>query len=505
MPVLKNPYKAKMANGDSAGGTLILDKEGSGPNPFEEDLEENERAALPPPKGDRRSETFSQGLFNGSPEERFRRRATLERLVGLSPFRMGKGKKKSPGEKGLDRRSFLGRMMTPLVDGKPRRSSEDFSLLQRFNGRRKEPGLYASDCGLAEKENGGDAMKRFLKIGLGAKGRRPSLVEKLNQTETVAEAETVAEEAEAKAKEPLSVLEILGLIQKRDLLVADEHIIELEAECEAADAHPPTPEGEANKDGSRKAKDVALLYEALQKELWSVLAEALASKSAPTPLEMMVRVIDQEEEADRKWTEAKVEVPARRIGGRPRAMRRRWAEAVGELVQQRLSRCLEGQGRPTGPLVAQMDRLAKAALEDLCTVKFHLLHAYPKDYQAFGVYLCGYHQGLAHHLAQAVQRSLTISELYFVLDWNSNIYQREVLGRAEISSLVKGHDLGPLLPPETQFDLEEECIAKVKDKIIDDMDQALQKEEETWAQESEGDGVQIGLSSKVIMVRPTRF
>uniref|UniRef100_H9GRI5 Uncharacterized protein n=1 Tax=Anolis carolinensis TaxID=28377 RepID=H9GRI5_ANOCA len=305
-------------------------------------------------------------------------------------------------------------------------------------------------------------MKRFLKIGLGAKGRRPSLVEKLNQTETVAEAETVAEEAEAKAKEPLSVLEILGLIQKRDLLVADEHIIELEAECEAADAHPPTPEGEANKDGSRKAKDVALLYEALQKELWSVLAEALASKSAPTPLEMMVRVIDQEEEADRKWTEAKVEVPARRIGGRPRAMRRRWAEAVGELVQQRLSRCLEGQGRPTGPLVAQMDRLAKAALEDLCTVKFHLLHAYPKDYQAFGVYLCGYHQGLAHHLAQAVQRSLTISELYFVLDWNSNIYQREVLGRAEISSLVKGHDLGPLLPPETQFDLEEECIAKVK-------------------------------------------
>nr|XP_060640469.1 exocyst complex component 3-like protein 2 [Anolis sagrei ordinatus] len=502
MPVLKNPYTPKMANGDAAGGTLILEKESPGNNPFEEDLEENERDALPSPKGDRRSGTFLQGLFDGSPEERFRRRATLERLVGLSPFRMGKGKKKSLGEKSLDRRSFLGRMMTPLTDGnpgprKPRRSSEDFSLLQRFNGRRKE-GLYASDCGLAEKENGGDAMKRFLKIGLGGKVRRPSLVEKLNQTETAVEAETVAEEAEAKAKEPLSVLEILGLIHKRDLLVADEHIIELEAECEVADAHPPTPEGESSKDDSRKAKDVSLLYEALLKELWSVLAESLASKSALAPLEMMVRVIDQEEEVDRKWTEARAGRGGG--GGRPRAMRRCWAEAVGELVQQRLSRCLENQGRPVGALAAQMDRLAKAALEDLCTVKFHLLHAYPKDYQAFGVYLCGYHRGLALHLAQAVQKSLTVSELYFVLDWNSNIYQREVLGRAEISSLVKGHDLGPLLPPETQFELEEECIAKVKDKIIDDMHQALEKEEETWAQESEGDGVQFGLSSKAIMV-----
>ncbi|XP_061452371.1 exocyst complex component 3-like protein 2 isoform X2 [Rhineura floridana] len=521
MPVPKNPYKLKMANGDagSSSGTLILEKETQGTNPFEEDLEENERDSFlgndshesrnPSPED---VSEFERGLFNGSSEGRYRRRATLEKLVGLSPFRMGKGKKsgdkKSPngGEKGSNRRSFLGRMMIPLTEGnqsqrtlekrKPRRCSEDFSLLQRFNGRRKES-LYSLDCGLAEKENGGgDTLKRmsFLKIGLGGKVRRASLVEKLNQPEAV-EPAPVTEESEIKVKEPLSVLEILNLIQQRDLLTADEHIIELEAECEL-DGQQSLESREVRKDGSRKAKDVALLYEALQKELWAVLAESLASKSTYLPLELMVRVIEQEEDTDRKWLEANGD----QLGGsgpRPRAMKKQWVEAVNKLVSQRLCQCMEGRA---GPIATQMDRLAKCAVEDLCTVKFHLLHAYPKEYKAFSVYLCSYHQGLAQCLAEVVQKSLTISELYFILDWNSNIYQREVLGRAEISSLVKAQELGPLLSPETQLSLEEDCIAAVKEKIIEDMSEELQKEEERWAQEDMRDNFQFGLSGKVILV-----
>lgn len=234
MPVLKDPHQLKAAGrgpGDSGGGgsrsgTLILAKESPGTNPFEEDLEENEKdsflGGISPGRertlpGDRAD--FERGLFSGSPEDRFRRRATLEKLVGLSPFRLGRsrksGEKRSPGgEQSSDRRSFLERMMLPLMEGnlgqrapekkKPRRCSEDFSLLQRFNGRRKE-GLYSSDCGLVEENGGGDAAKRgsFLKIGLGGKVRRASLVEKLNQTEG-SEVAPAAEKHDPKPKEPLS-------------------------------------------------------------------------------------------------------------------------------------------------------------------------------------------------------------------------------------------------------------------------------------------------------------
>lgn len=187
--------------------------------------------------------------------------------------------------------------------------------------------------------------------------------------------------------------------------------MELEAEC--------AQEG-SGKDGSRKAKDVALLYEALQKELWAVLAEALAAKSSYPLLEQLVQVIEQEEEADRRWRQAQGD-SAGAPGARPRKMRRQWAEAVDRLVGQKLRQCMEGR---VGTIATQMDRLAKCTVEDLGSVRSHLLQAYPKEYQAFGVYLGSYHRGLAHCLAEAVRKQLSLSELYFVLDWNSNIYQR---------------------------------------------------------------------------------
>ncbi|XP_077174699.1 exocyst complex component 3-like protein 2 isoform X2 [Paroedura picta] len=525
MPVLKNPCSLKMASREEGrSGTLILDQESRGTNPFEEDLEENEKDSflgdVPPESGSPSPEDGSdipRNLLEHSPEGCYRRRATLGKVVGLSSFLLGKGKRspgkdKTPeGEKGPKRRSLLGRMMLPLLEGCPgqttpekqklRRSSEDFSLLQRLNGRRKES-LCSLDCGLAEKEDGGggDALKRmsFLKMGRGGKGLRASLGEK-SQAEAPEKPPATEEAEPAKAKEPLSVLEILNLIHQRDLLTADEHMIELEAECEQ-DGQQSPENGETWKDGSRKAKDVTLLYEALLRELWAVLAEALAAKSTHPKLELMVRVIQQEEETDRRWLEARGGVAEEGSGARPRCLKEQWVEAVRQLVGQRLSQCAEG--RP-GPIPTLMDRLAKCAWEDLCAVRFHLLHAYPKEYEAFRVYVCSYHQGLAQRLTDVVQRSMTISDRYFILDWNSNIYQREVLGRSEIAPLVKKvPELGPLLSPETQFSLEEDCMAAVKLKITEDMNQELQKEEEKWAQE-EADQSQFCLSRRIIPVLRT--
>ncbi|EMP27233.1 Exocyst complex component 3-like protein 2 [Chelonia mydas] len=86
MPVLKNPYKLKMAKTNRApGGTgeLILAQESS-TNPFEEDLEENSGESVPGDQNpfleeaEEQGSGFERNLFNGSLD---RRRATLERLV----------------------------------------------------------------------------------------------------------------------------------------------------------------------------------------------------------------------------------------------------------------------------------------------------------------------------------------------------------------------------------------------------------------------------------------
>lgn len=87
------------------------------------------------------------------------------------------------------------------------------------------------------------------------------------------------------------MLEILQLVKKRDLLLADGHILELEQECSSVAVA--TADSDELKDGGRrKAKDVELLYQELQKELWAVVQEALHTRTAGPNLGLVVQVSD---------------------------------------------------------------------------------------------------------------------------------------------------------------------------------------------------------------------
>lgn len=85
-------------------------------------------------------------------------------------------------------------------------------------------------------------------------------------------------------------------MKRRDLFLADTHILELEQECvsvcvERSAALQEDALSPNIKDGGRrKAKDVELLYEELQKELWSVVRESLHSTTAGPNLGLVVQV-----------------------------------------------------------------------------------------------------------------------------------------------------------------------------------------------------------------------
>ncbi|OWK16346.1 hypothetical protein Celaphus_00004608, partial [Cervus elaphus hippelaphus] len=200
MPILKS-----LGVADSKvprAGTLPLR---SSRNPFEEvsGLEEEEAGEL-------------GALPNGTS---CRRRATLEKLAGLSPFRLGKTPGRRAGSPGDGQpRSFLGRVLSPGI----RRSSADFGLLARLQGIRAQ----------GDEEAAGEAARRlaFLRLGRGPKPRRASLAERVVPAGEAAPEPPPKVPEPPKVKEPLSVLEILSLIQQRELARADEHILELEAE-----------------------------------------------------------------------------------------------------------------------------------------------------------------------------------------------------------------------------------------------------------------------------------
>lgn len=247
------------------------------------------------------------------------------------------------------------------------------------------------------------------------------------------------------------------MVNHRDLLLADTHILELERECEllsllpATTASSPTstlsgstpPIGHllssssfdealssnATLDSSkRKAKDVELLYEALQREMWDVVRESLRQPSAGPNLGLVVLVIQQEEHADAAWTmreETRTERVSPHIQNsqRPRRLKMKWRQAVAEAADWSLPHQVDTQA---GQLASYLERLRSRMVDDLDAARRNAVSIYPEEFAAFQVYVESYHQAVAKRLQTITSRPLQITDVYSLLDWFYNIYNRLV-------------------------------------------------------------------------------
>lgn len=252
-----------------------------------------------------------------------------------------------------------------------------------------------------------------------------------------------------------TVLEILQLVNHRDLLLADTHIQELERECELLSLlPPPTPptltptlcpstppsfiplssssmdeslSSNATLDSSRrKAKDVELLYEALQKEMWDVVRESLRQPSAGPNLGLVVLVIQQEEHADAAWAlrqETKLErdLPQVQPSQRPRRLKMKWRHAVAEAADWSLPHQVDTQA---GQLASYLERLRGRMVDDLDAARRNAVSIYPEEFAAFQVYVESYHRAVAKRLRTITSGPLQITDVYSLLDWFYNIYNR---------------------------------------------------------------------------------
>lgn len=465
-------------------------------------------------------------------------RGTLERICGVSPLKtlgkLGKGLRISgrnvwggntphyspgdsntlPAEKGEKRKGL-------------RRSSEGIMTLLRFTGRRKEERRESLPCGDLSAVSEAEASRRpsFLRISLG-KLKRESMSDKASQ-ET--EEETEDEEPVVKKREPLSVLEILQLVNHRDLLLADTHIQELERECEllallpatstpslTPPLCPSTPPGmfplssvsldeslssNATLDSSRrKAKDVELLYEALQKEMWDVVRESLRQPSAGPNLGLVVLVIQQEEHADAAWalreeTKPEREAPLVQPNQRPRRLKVKWRQAVAEAADWSLPHQMDTQA---GQLASYLERLRSRMVDDLDAARRNAVSIYPEEFSAFQVYVESYHRAVAKRLRTITCGPLQITDVYSLLDWFYNIYNRDVLGAIGTTAPINYSTLEPIVPQETVDRLEQDCISIVRDKVTTELIQVLDEEERRWAQSLHIEEFQSHLARSVI-------
>uniref|UniRef100_A0A8C5G552 Exocyst complex component 3-like n=1 Tax=Gouania willdenowi TaxID=441366 RepID=A0A8C5G552_GOUWI len=430
-------------------------------------------------------------------------RGTLERICGVSPLKtlgkLGKGLRIKgrnawgdssphcnpgdsntlPADKGEKRKGL-------------RRSSEGIMTLLRFTGRRKEERRESLPCGNFCAETEAEAARRpsFLRMVSLGKLKRESISDKASQEP---EEEMEEEEQVIKTREPLSVLEILQLVNHRDLLLADTHIQELERECELL--------SNATLDSSRrKAKDVELLYEALQKEMWDVVRESLRQPSAGPNLGLVVLVIQQEEHADAAWALREVTKPVREApllqpSQRPRRLKIKWRQAVAEAADWSLPHQVDTQA---GQLALYLERLRSRMVDDLDSARRNAVSIYPEEFAAFQVYIESYHQAVAKRLRTITSGPLQITDVYSLLDWFYNVYNRDVLGTVGSMTPINYATLEPIVSQETVDRLEQDCISIVKDKVTTELIQVLDEEERRWAQTLHIEEFQSNLARSVI-------
>ncbi|XP_008295589.1 exocyst complex component 3 [Stegastes partitus] len=464
-------------------------------------------------------------------------RGTLERICGVSPLKtlgkLGKGLRISgrnvwgnhsphynPGDSNTlpaerEKRKGL------------RRSSEGIMTLLRFTGRRKEERRESLPCGDLSADSEAEASRRssFLRMVSLGKLKRDSMSDKASQ-ET--EEEAVEEDPVVKKREPLSVLEILQLVNHRDLLLADTHIQELERECELLSLLPTTASptltptlchspslgmisssssfdeslsSNVTLDSSRrKAKDVELLYEALQKEMWDVVRESLRQPSAGPNLGLVVLVIQQEEHADATWALREETKPEREVlhiqpNHRPRRLKMKWRLAVAEAADWSLPHQVDTQA---GQLASYLERLRSRMVDDLDAAKRNAVSIYPEEFTAFQVYVESYHQAVAKRLRTITSGPLQITDVYSLLDWFYNIYNRDVLGTIGTMTPINYNTLDPILAQDTVDRLEQDCISIVRDKVTTELIQVLDEEERRWAQTLHIEEYQSHLARSVI-------
>ncbi|KAM9847022.1 exocyst complex component 3-like protein 2 [Aulostomus maculatus] len=493
-------------------GLIMGDVRGNNQLRFSRDGEEEENEV--------NAERHGAGNPKGKPL-----RGTLERICGVSPLKtlgkLGKGLRISGrnvwGNNSLHYSPGDSNSLPPEREKKKgiRRSSEGIMTLLRFTGRRKEERRESLPCGDLSADSEVEASRRpsFLRMVSLGKLKRESMSDKASQE---AEEETVEEELMVKTREPLSVLEILQLVNHRDLLLADTHIQELERECELLSLlpaptnptltpplSPSTPLGmiplssaslddllssNATLDSSRrKAKDVELLYEALMKEMWDVVRESLRQPSAGPNLGLVVLVIQQEEHADAAFALREMTKPEQELNGspqiqpshRPRRMKVKWKQAVAEAADWSLPNQVDTQA---GQLASYLERLRSRMVDDLDAARRNAVSIYPEEFAAFQVYVESYHQAVARRLRTITSGPLQITDVYSLLDWFYNIYSRDVLGNISTTTAINFVCLEPILPQDTVDRLEQDCLNIVKEKVTTELIQVLDEEERRWAQ-----------------------
>ncbi|XP_061468216.1 exocyst complex component 3-like protein 4 isoform X2 [Rhineura floridana] len=299
-------------------------------------------------------------------------------------------------------------------------------------------------------------------------------------------------------EEPLSVMQINELIQKRQLLEAFRNIKSLEMELLAerdAKKYEDNP-----KEYVVKAMDVDLLYDSVTKAIQNIVEESLDLPSVHAKaLGSLVALIKEEEEAHAGAASITISSEPRSRLGLARNWRELWKETVKESVRRRVFKVpVPLKEDNIHWLSIHLGYLKTVIRQDLLTIKQRLHKCYPQDYSACDAYLKAFHGALSLHLQSILEedRSLEFNQLYAVLDWVTNVYHSDnFLGCPDLKPEIKTEDLPNLFTPDVLDNLKKDYINSIKRETKRCLENILMLEK--WDSEIQPEALQTQYDSSL--------
>lgn len=168
---------------------------------------------------------------------------------------------------------------------------------------------------------------------------------------------------------------------------------------------------------SKKEKDLNLLYMDLRTKIRTIVRDSNSMPARNKPLLVFVARIIQEEEKR-----------AAEPGGLPDSWMEAWREAVWEGVRVKVSSVhLEHRDKNPSWLAVHLGLLGNTIVEDLQKVKRELRWSYPPSFRVFSFYVRSYHRVVREHLKRLEPQVTDLKDLFALLDWILNKYQRSGL------------------------------------------------------------------------------
>nr|XP_060611088.1 exocyst complex component 3-like protein 4 [Anolis sagrei ordinatus] len=302
-------------------------------------------------------------------------------------------------------------------------------------------------------------------------------------------------EGEGVLREPLSVLEILGIIQENQLLEAFKNIkvleIQLLSERDAKKCE------DVSKEDTRRAKDVNLLYDSLSKKIQQIVEKTLDLPSVEMKklIPEMVALIEEEEKIHAGAITIPMPLDPVKQLGLARNWRKLWERAIKDSVKTRIHKVpIPLKEDNPSWLSVYLGFLKTVIRDDLLNIKHYIQKFYPRDYHVCDTYLKVFHETLSLCLQSILEKEascLEFRQFHALLNWVIHVYYSEdLLEHPDLKPEITTEGLSSLLPPGILDKLKRDYINSLKSKTKDYLKNIQCLETEKWNKEEQPEALQ---------------